>query len=315
MLAVSHLPMSVVVPTDHWHDVLWRSCTPDTWAFDGLVHTCCVGPVRISTSQLGGTDTEWHAHDVDRDADGIALVWMQRDGEAAVRQAGNEAALAAGDYVIIDAGAPFRITTSPDSRNRLFRVPKATLGLSSRTLDAVAGVAVRGDTCPGRVSSRLLEVIGNEAADIGGAAGEAVVAHALASVRVVADDLAAGADLDADLADDGAALRNRVLAHIDANLSDAGLSVVGIARAHHVSVRTLQKVFALTGDTVGDTVRQRRLDAIRRELAAPQSRSRTIAAVARAYGYPEPAHFSRSFRRAYGISPRSWRALAARTAA
>jgi AraC-like DNA-binding protein len=52
------------------------------------------------------------------------------------------------------------------------------------------------------------------------------------------------------------------------------------------------------------------LEECRRDLAKPTARSATvaaIAAIARRWGFPDPTHFSRAFKDAYGVSPRQWR--------
>ncbi|ALV53938.1 hypothetical protein GCM10010250_31380 [Streptomyces althioticus] len=47
----------------------------------------------------------------------------------------------------------------------------------------------------------------------------------------------------------------------------------------------------------------------RRELAGPHGRSRTIAVIGRRWAFVDAAHFSRVFKRAYGMTPREWRDL------
>jgi AraC-like DNA-binding protein len=55
-------------------------------------------------------------------------------------------------------------------------------------------------------------------------------------------------------------------------------------------------------------VRRRRLECSRRDLANPRLAGETIAAVARRWGFVDPAHFSRCFRAEFGASPRELRA-------
>jgi AraC-like DNA-binding protein len=55
-------------------------------------------------------------------------------------------------------------------------------------------------------------------------------------------------------------------------------------------------------------LRDLRLHAAARELRRPSAEHRTIEAVARRCGFADAAYFSRLFTRAYGVSPRQWRA-------
>ncbi|GHB65639.1 hypothetical protein GCM10010377_65540 [Streptomyces viridiviolaceus] len=95
----------------------------------------------------------------------------------------------------------------------------------------------------------------------------------------------------------------RIQTYIQQNLADADMSPEAIARAHHISVRYLHKLFQADGTTVGSWIRQRRLDACRMDL---RRRRRTVAAVAQHWGFTSPSHFSRVFRQTYGITPKEW---------
>ncbi|WP_430383474.1 helix-turn-helix domain-containing protein [Streptomyces sp. P10-4] len=99
----------------------------------------------------------------------------------------------------------------------------------------------------------------------------------------------------------------RIQCHIEDNLTDPDLSPESIARAHHISVRYLHKLFQSGGTTVGAWIRQRRLDACRAEL---RGRRRSVAAVAHRWGFVSPSHFSRLFRQTYGLTPSEWQATA-----
>ncbi|MFF3910106.1 helix-turn-helix transcriptional regulator [Streptomyces sp. NPDC001848] len=99
----------------------------------------------------------------------------------------------------------------------------------------------------------------------------------------------------------------RIQRHIQENLMDPDLTPESIARAHHISVRYLHKLFQPGGTTVGTWIRQRRLDACRDEL---RRQRRTVAAVAHRWGFTSPSHFSRLFRQTYGLTPREWQAAA-----
>ncbi|WP_443217637.1 helix-turn-helix domain-containing protein [Saccharothrix sp. CCNWYY140] len=50
-----------------------------------------------------------------------------------------------------------------------------------------------------------------------------------------------------------------------------------------------------------------RLRGAREDLIRRTDRSRTIATIARRWGFGDPTHFTRRFRAAYGITPSEWR--------
>ena len=105
------------------------------------------------------------------------------------------------------------------------------------------------------------------------------------------------------------ALARRIQARrfIRAHLADPGLSPDGIARAVHVSRRTLYASFPAADDGIAAEIRRQRLQRARAMLLDPAV-TRPIAEIAAAVGLTSPAHFSRLFRAEYGHSPRAARA-------
>ncbi|MGH3278948.1 MAG: helix-turn-helix domain-containing protein [Trebonia sp.] len=107
------------------------------------------------------------------------------------------------------------------------------------------------------------------------------------------------------------ALFLKICGYIDRHLREVPLRPRSIADAHHISLRTLQLIFAEHGETASDRIRRLRLDQCHADIA--QS-GRPIASVALSWGFVDPAHFSRVFRDQYGMSPREARAAMASSA-
>ena len=104
-----------------------------------------------------------------------------------------------------------------------------------------------------------------------------------------------------------AELCSRIENFIEEHLTDPVLNPATVAAAAHLSVRHLHRLFARRGCTLGNRIRQRRLERCRRDLADPRFRERTITEIAFYWGFSESAHFSRSFKKQFGISPRAFR--------
>lgn len=105
-------------------------------------------------------------------------------------------------------------------------------------------------------------------------------------------------------------LVDRIQAFIRENLGDAGLTPSAIAAAHHISLRSLQKLFRQEGWTVAGWIREHRLERCRRDLADPALAGHSITAIAARWAFTSPAHFSQAFRNAYGVPPRQFRRTA-----
>ncbi|MGW9205992.1 helix-turn-helix domain-containing protein [Embleya sp. NPDC055664] len=95
--------------------------------------------------------------------------------------------------------------------------------------------------------------------------------------------------------------------YVNCHLGDPELSPESIAAAHYVSVRYLHKLFEGEGVTLARWIQRRRLHECRRELGRTGRNSVKVATVAQRWGFANPAHFSRAFRAAFGVSPRDWR--------
>jgi AraC-like DNA-binding protein len=122
---------------------------------------------------------------------------------------------------------------------------------------------------------------------------------------VLADRLDASPD-DPDIAH--RALMLQITSFIEEHLGEADLAPAQIAAAHHISLRQLHKLFHASGTTVAGWIRQRRLEHCGHDLRDPRCMTRPVAAVGARWGYPDPAHFSRLFKGAYGVGPRDYRA-------
>jgi AraC-like DNA-binding protein len=104
-----------------------------------------------------------------------------------------------------------------------------------------------------------------------------------------------------------AVLATSIREYIEANLADPDLSPASIAAAHFISTRHLHNVFHESGSTVASWVRSKRLEHIRRDLRDPLHAGTSVGAVAARWGFLDAAHFSRTFRDAFGESPTDWR--------
>jgi AraC-like DNA-binding protein len=90
-------------------------------------------------------------------------------------------------------------------------------------------------------------------------------------------------------------------------LADPDLSPASIAAAHHISVRSLHRLFQDHEETVAAWIRERRLERCRRDLADPRLSDHPAHAIGRKWGFADPAHFSRAFRATHGLSPSAYR--------
>ena len=148
---------------------------------------------------------------------------------------------------------------------------------------------------PGIISS----LQGTQSADMVGAATTQLVRALLTSAadNEVQEQRPAMSDV----------LFTRITWYARRHLADPDLTPARIAAEHNISVRYLYKLFAEQHLSLEQWLIAERLKGAARQLADPANRHRSIAAIAADWGFLDPGHFTRRFRKAHGMTPRDWR--------
>ncbi|MFF7366727.1 helix-turn-helix domain-containing protein [Streptomyces tricolor] len=269
-----------------------------------------LGPVTLLTYRGPAGSVLRHVPSADDDV--FWALGTQARGSADLVRGARRAPCAPGQVFLMRLSEPWELHARETYRLHLYRIPRRAVGASEAELLAARGVHGQ----PGDPVTRLLAPVLLRAAD--SAAGHpepyrrdvaAVVTDLLGTLAAAR---AAGPPEPAPGADgDGRETLRRIRHFVNEHLGDRDLSPERIAARHHVSVRYLHKVFAAEGTTLARWIKQRRLEECRRELGrrGPADPVPSVAAVARRWGFVNAAHFSRSFRAAYGMSPGEWHRL------
>lgn len=165
--------------------------------------------------------------------------------------------------------------------------------------------ALHGQTLSGPLSVLLADHVTSVASNVGRLqSGERALVGRVTQDLVVA--CLAGQTSPETVGSVSAATRHRVLRHIEAQLTDPGLTPDAIARGLGMSRSSVYRAFAAVGG-VANAIQNRRLDAVHARLCDP-GLVRSLAEIAEAYGFTDYPHFSRAFRRRFDRSPRDVRA-------
>jgi AraC-like DNA-binding protein len=105
----------------------------------------------------------------------------------------------------------------------------------------------------------------------------------------------------------------RIHLFIQQHLADPSLSPQMVAAAHHISQRSLHRLFHDGDSSVAQSIRSRRLERCRHDLVDLSRRADSIQTIAASWGFPNGTQFSRTFRAEFGMSPRQYRQRAAST--
>lgn len=147
--------------------------------------------------------------------------------------------------------------------------PRSLLPLPPEQLERLAAVPLGPSSGVGSLASQLLIQF---AAGMDEFTPAEAARLSTAALDVLATRLASELGSDSSLPPEThkRALLVRIHAFIQEHLGDPELSPGVIAAAHHVSIRTLHTLFNGQGETVAGWIRQRRLEATRRELSDPR---------------------------------------------
>ncbi|MER5967589.1 helix-turn-helix domain-containing protein [Streptomyces sp. NPDC002057] len=280
-----------------------RSCT-------GLLRADDLGYVRMVSIEAGPMRISRTPRLVATAPDDRLVLAAQTRGTAALHQNGRSVLVEQGGLALLDLRRPFALDQRTEFRTLLLRLPRPGLGASASRVDRVTGKAfpttggvgavigafVAGlDACAAGASPAVRDCLGGQLTDL------------IATwIDEAAEDPGAGRDQHLPHRN-GLQHRIHLLARIrgfiDERLRDPGLSPSVIAENHRISLRSLHHLFEAEETTVCRLIKRRRLEECARELAR-RGDDRTLTAVAQGWGFRSPAHFSRSFKEAYGHAPR-----------
>lgn len=102
--------------------------------------------------------------------------------------------------------------------------------------------------------------------------------------------------------------RQRAVHYIRIHASDPELSPLRVAQACGISLGYLHEVFRGPGMAVEQKIFEERLELARRLLIDPRRKGVPIQTLAYEAGFSDPAHFSRRFKRRFGVTPGELRA-------
>jgi AraC-like DNA-binding protein len=305
----------VAARAEYFHEAVGAAVGPlDVRTGDGdelpdQMRATDLGAVRIgelSASKPGGADRQ-RRHIQAMDAD-LCKVDVVARGEVVLEQDGRQARLRAGDFTFVDLSRPAHWTNAWSTQIVAIAFPRKLLPLPTDDVAGLTAVGFTADDGPDALFSTTARQLARQLDHLDPAGGARVGTAALDLLTVA---LAGRLDRHGELPDNvpQRALILRVHAFIEDQLADPELTPATVARAHHLSLRSLYKLFEGERISVASLIRQRRLERCRRDLLDPSLGNVPVSTIAARWGLPSAAHFSRAFRATYGASPVEYRRL------
>ena len=225
---------------------------------------------------------------------------FQIAGRSLMAQGTNEAAIAPGFGVLYDARRPFQDRLDgPERRAEVLiaTVPAAALLAACPDAARLCARPIRLQAAPARAIQALVrDTI--RAADAAPARDADIVAYLASLLRQA---------VGAPQALARPQLYTLIDVHLRRHLAD-DLTPPMLARQFAVSERTLHRVFADRDTTFERHLLRRRVERLRALLRSPGLAHVPIAQLAVDCGFADAAHAARTFRMAFGTTPREYRA-------
>lgn len=312
--SVSTDPIPAAERFDWWCDLVWQDVartiiTSDhAAAFQAGAETADLGLVKVTAmhfAPIRSLRTRTLIRQSDPEVYELTLI---KGDPMWLSQRRNDTAARAGDLLLWDTSQPFDGGVCGDHAEAIIvHLPRSALSLPSDRIDRLVAQRMPATHGMGAILAAFLtEVLGQ---------ASACRPQDLNTLGTVTLDLASAflaqrVDVTRRLSPETRreVLAARITAFIDRNLADPGLTPAVVAAQHHISLRSLHLLFQPSGESVAATIRRRRLERCRRDLADPRLRHRTIGETAARWGFHRPADFSRAFRGAYGLAPSELRA-------
>ena len=231
------------------------------------------------------------------------IVITQLEGIRRYCQNGKVSILKPGDSTLVDSGEPWSSDCVGRCARLYLRLPRWLVQdrLRMNALPILPRIA--GASGLGAALSRLATSLYDEADRLTLQQGRAAVE---AYLHILSGCLGYP-DLAPTTPSHQGELHARIDHFIEEHLAESTLNPAEIALAARVSVRHLHRLFLTKGRTVAESIRERRLERCRTDLADPRLCDRSVTEIAFDWGFSDSAHFSRCFKKQFGVSPRAFR--------
>lgn len=255
----------------------------------------------------------------DRVDDRYCFLVIQRQGICRISQHGTTVTLTPGDMTVIDPARDCHMHPQGSIEHLSLRLDRALmrerLGCFLERVQHVSHAAIFARMIHHMADEILLDTGGHDPRTGDDTAVRDAIASLLSQClhqrdnvqpRVCVDDLAHPAPADTRRSPAGKSLLALAHRYIETSCANPNLTPADISGHLGISVRQLYRLFEDDGDTICRFLHRTRLKHAATQLSMHE-RTGSITDIAYACGFNDAAHFSKSFRRQFGQSPRDYR--------
>lgn len=276
----------------------------DQGKFDAELSIGKIGPVKLAQLSVDRCSIERTRRHLTQSPRLYSFL-LQASGSSVFCHYGHEARLSEGDFVLCDTGMPHYWNTTGPSVTVMVRVTPEVLREYLPSPEQFCGQHLGRAVGVTHTAAAMVRSL-TQQADFGTRREyEARVARYL--LEMISISYTMGFDCRTSASAAAWRRRNDVIRYIEDHLHDPSLTAESVADGVHLSPRHLRTIFAASGEKVSAYILRRRLEECARKIRDPAWSGQTLMKIAFAWGFNSAAHFTRSFRDQFGVSPREYR--------
>ena len=289
----------------YWHDVVARfyapclSLTGNKAGFSATTAVKNFGVTEVSEVTSSGISYQRRSCDLKSVPREDIFLSVMMEGQGNFSQNGKKVQHKSGDILIYDSAKTYEFDYSNQYKALLLRIPRPLIQSKIDHLDDLGGTILNGHSCYGRLIHTLLQETAVIASSQELSQQDDLI---IPTLDMLTTAIQRGTSADFPLEGRHGKLLSEVKAWIRNHITDENLSVEQIAQGKNISVRTLSRLFAATGETPRSWLQNQRLSCAYEALANRKITNITEAALT--FGYKDLSHFSRTFKNKYGYSPK-----------
>lgn len=242
------------------------------------------------------------SQDIEDDSAFDFLLVVPLRGSAEIEQEKSSFTVDPDSLAIIPGGLPYRLTFPQTGKRLLLRIPlqvfhERVLGRQIRDF----GVHVFSGAGLVQITIDLLKSLVMQAVNM-----TETERYTVAEVTLELMAAVLRSDSDCGQNEHGSAQvarMTRILSYLEENYTRHDLTPARVAAANAVSIRHLHNLFQHSDATVTKWIWERRLKAARDDILNPSMAGKSITEIAYNAGFNDSAHFSRTFKARFDLSP------------
>ena len=280
------------------HFGLQAHCDPQyELSFQARLNQYAIGHILLR--EVSGTP-----HTVERmhaSADHRFIVQLQLKGWCEIRQGGEEIRLDPGQIVMYRNSLPVHINRAGCFRNLLFSISEERFISSFPQWRHAIAMHISAEEGTPAVFADLLHSLLRQAKTMDAASLEGVAESAINLLGAALQPISDSQPRDHSHLE--MYHKNRIKKFIASNMHNPDINVQIIAESVGLSRRYVHQLFSNEPQHLMQWVLVQRLEHCRRELSCDHTHHRTISEIAFSWGFNDQAHFSKAFRKHFGVSP------------